>query len=70
MFMKINKAEHAVESYATRVAWGNICNMLIIWQSHTVHIGVNEGRKVINWRLIWEDWQEEKENEEETKSSF
>ena len=75
MFMKINKAEHAVQSYAAGVgAWGPgamgyIYNMLIIWQSYMVHIGVNDGRKRINWRLIWDDWQKEEEKEEAKSSS-
>ena len=49
---------------------GYIYNMLIIWQSYTALNGVDDGKKRINWRLIWDDWQEEEEEkEEETKSS-
>ena len=55
------------------LAMGYIYNMLIIWQSYTAHIGEYDGRKRINWQLIWDDWQEEEEKKEkekkETKSS-
>ena len=43
-------------------AMGYIYNMLIIWQSYTAHIWVNDWRKRINWQLIWDEWQEEKKD--------
>ena len=48
-------------------AWGYGLYLQYADQRYTDHIGVDEGKKWIDWQLIWDDWQEEKE--EETKSS-